>query len=40
MSLGIERSTVGDILVFDSYAVVFVKSELADYIKQEMFMEE
>ena len=36
MSLGIERSTVGDILVFDSYAVVFVKSELADYIKQEI----
>lgn len=36
MSLGIERSTIGDILVFDSYAIVFVKSELVDYIKQEI----
>ncbi|MBQ8058169.1 MAG: hypothetical protein IJ275_07560 [Ruminococcus sp.] len=36
MSLGIERSTIGDILVFDSYTVVFVKTELVDYIKQEV----
>lgn len=32
MSLGIERETVGDILVEDGRCVVFVKSELKDYI--------
>lgn len=32
MSLGIERETVGDILVEDGRAVVFIKSELKDYI--------
>lgn len=32
MSLGIERETVGDILVEDGRAVVFVKSEIKDYI--------
>lgn len=32
MSLGIERETVGDILVEDGRAVVFVKTELSDYI--------
>lgn len=32
MSLGIERETVGDILVEDGRTVVFIKSELKDYI--------
>ncbi|MGN1433856.1 MAG: RNA-binding protein [Ruminococcus sp.] len=32
MSLGIERETVGDILVEDGKTVVFIKSELKDYI--------
>lgn len=32
MSLGIERETVGDILVEDGRTIVFVKSELKDYI--------
>lgn len=32
MSLGIERETVGDILVEDGRTIVFVKSELEDYI--------
>lgn len=32
MSLGIERETVGDILVEDGRCVVFVKSEIKDYI--------
>lgn len=32
MSLGIERETVGDILVEDGKAVVFVKSDLKNYI--------
>ena len=36
MALGIERSTIGDILVFEAEAVVFVKAELVDYIKQEV----
>ena len=36
MALGIERSTVGDILVFEGEAVVFVKTEIADYIRQEV----
>lgn len=32
MALGIERETVGDILVEDGRAVAFVKSEIKDYI--------
>ena len=32
MSLGIERETVGDILVEDGRTIAFVKSELQDYI--------
>ncbi len=32
MSLGIERDTVGDILIDEGRAVVFVKSEIKDYI--------
>lgn len=32
MSLGIERETVGDILVEDGRTIVFIKSELKDYI--------
>lgn len=32
MSLGIERETVGDILVEDGRTVVFIKNELKDYI--------
>ncbi len=37
MSLGIERETVGDILVEDGRCVVFVKSELKDYIASQIF---
>ena len=37
MSLGIERETVGDILVENSRCVVFVKSELKDYITSQLF---
>lgn len=36
MALGIERSTVGDILVFDGEAVVFIKPEISDYVKHEL----
>lgn len=36
MSLGIERETVGDILVEDGRCVVFVKSEIAGYIKSQI----
>lgn len=36
MSLGIERSTIGDILTFEGYSYVFVKTELADYIRCEI----
>lgn len=36
MSLGIERETVGDILVEDGRAVVFVKTELSDYVKSQI----
>lgn len=36
MSLGIERETVGDILVEDGRCVVFVKTEIADYIKSQI----
>lgn len=37
MSLGIERETVGDILVEDGRCIVFVKSELKDYIISQLF---
>ncbi len=37
MSLGIERETVGDILVEDGRAVVFVKSEIEEYVKSQIF---
>lgn len=37
MSLGIERETVGDILVEDGRCVIFVKSELKDYIVSQIF---
>ena len=37
MSLGIERDTVGDILVDNGRTVVFVKSELKDYIESQIF---
>ena len=36
MSLGIERETVGDILVEDGRGVVFVKTELSDYVKSQI----
>ena len=35
MSLGVERETVGDILVEDGSCVVFVRSEIRDYIVSE-----
>ena len=37
MSLGIERDTVGDILVEDGRCVVFVKSDIAPYITSQLF---
>lgn len=37
MALGIERETVGDILVEDGRCVVFVKSEIKDYITSQLF---
>lgn len=36
MSIGLDRSTIGDILIDKGETVVFVKSEIADYIKQEI----
>lgn len=36
MSLGIERDTVGDILIEEGRAVVFVKSEIKDYITSQI----
>lgn len=36
MGLGIERSCVGDIIVGDGYAVIFVKSEVSEYIKSQL----
>ncbi|MED9968763.1 MAG: YlmH/Sll1252 family protein [Ruminococcus sp.] len=36
MSLGIERETIGDILFEDGKAVVFVKSEIKDYIMSQI----
>ena len=37
MALGIERDTVGDILVENGRCVIFVKSELKDYIETQIF---
>ncbi len=37
MSLGIERETIGDILVEDGRCVIFVKSEIKDYITSQLF---
>lgn len=37
MSLGIDRETVGDILVEDGRCIVFVKKELKDYITSQIF---
>lgn len=37
MSLGIERDTIGDILVEDGRCVIFVKSEISDYITSQLF---
>ncbi len=36
MALGIERDTIGDILVFDGEAVVFVKSEISQFIIEQI----
>ncbi len=36
MALGIERATVGDILVFDSHAIVFVKKDIAAFIETQI----
>ena len=36
MSLGIERSTLGDIIVNDGQAIVFVKNDIAPFIEQEV----
>ena len=37
MSLGVERETVGDILVEDGRCVTFVKSDIRDYIESQLF---
>ena len=37
MSLGVERETVGDILVEDGRCVVFVKDEIKDYVVSQIF---
>lgn len=37
MSLGIEREIIGDILVEDGRCVVFVKTEMKDYITSQIF---
>lgn len=37
MSLGMERETVGDILVEDGRCVTFVKEEIKDYISSQLF---
>ncbi len=36
MSLGIERETVGDILIEDGRCVVFIKSELKDFVESQI----
>lgn len=38
MNLGIERGKIGDILVKDSYAYIFCKKEISDYICEELYM--
>ena len=37
MSLGIERDTVGDILIEDGRCIVFVKTEISSYITSQLF---
>ncbi len=37
MGLGIERDCIGDIIVGDESAICFVKSEIADYIRSQIF---
>ncbi len=37
MGLGIERSSVGDIIVGEGQAVCYIKSEIADYVKSQIF---
>jgi len=32
LSIGISRDKIGDIIVLDNYAIIFVKSEIADFI--------
>lgn len=36
MAVGIDRTTVGDILTFEGYSIVFVKSEIAQYVLREV----
>lgn len=36
LGLGIDRSMVGDILIFDNYTLVFVHSKIADFICQHL----
>lgn len=36
MSLGIERSTIGDILVYEGRTLVFLKTEIFDYVVSEI----
>lgn len=36
MALGVERSAVGDIIVYDGEAIVFVKAEIAEYFLREI----
>lgn len=37
MSLGIERETIGDILVEDGRCIIFVKEEIASFIRSQLF---
>ncbi len=37
MSLGLERDTIGDILIEDGRCIVFVREELKDYITSQVF---
>ena len=37
MSLGIERDTIGDIMVEDGRAVVFVSADISDYVSSQLF---
>ncbi|MBQ7134204.1 MAG: hypothetical protein IJO20_06875 [Ruminococcus sp.] len=36
MALGIKRETLGDILTFEGYSIVFVKADIAQYIMSEV----